>query len=48
MQNSGISLLKASPNNGTFKKIDTKQVKDANGNPVKDGNGNNMYVKVDC
>lgn len=48
MKNSGITLLKAPVNSSTFKKIDTQQVKDANGNPVKDGNGNNMYLKIDC
>lgn len=47
MQNSGITLLKAPENSDTFKKIDSQQVKDANGNPVKDVNGNNMYLKID-
>ncbi len=48
LQNSGITLLKALKNSNSFKKIDAQQVRDSNGNPITDGNGNNMYLKVDC
>jgi hypothetical protein len=48
LEDAGVTLSKAKANSNEFKKIGTEQVLESNGQPKKDGNGNNIYRISDC